>query len=74
VRFGAIPSHSDDAPMQEYPRAMHRYGVKSLIVSNDAEREAAMKDGWALAPVLEPPAVDVAPAEPVKKAKTKRPD
>lgn len=39
----------------EYPRCLHKFQFQTLVVHNDADKEAALKDGWSLTPVLTMP-------------------
>lgn len=46
----------------EYPRHLHKAGGIYTIVGDDDAKAAALADGWALAPVLDPPIEDAADA------------
>ena len=39
---------------QEFPRCLYKGSGETRLVKNDAEKLAAMKDGWSVDPVLAP--------------------
>ena len=56
----------------EYPRHVHKAGGAYLVVLNDAEKAAALKDGWALSPVPAAEAASVADDAQKKAPKAKK--
>lgn len=64
--------------MSEYPRHLKKPGGQFLVVHNDAEKAAGLKDGWALKSTPEPvepasvPEADEADHAPVEKKKPGR--
>lgn len=44
------------AGYQEYPRHMHKWNEPYKVVRNDAEKQAALADGWQLQPQTKPSA------------------
>lgn len=42
---------------QEFPRWLYRFGEQPKSVGTEAERDAALAEGWSLTVVTEPPAI-----------------
>ncbi|HYC00465.1 MAG TPA: hypothetical protein VEC57_15110 [Candidatus Limnocylindrales bacterium] len=56
----------------EYPRMLHKAGGKELVVANDAECDAARKQGWSLEPIVDEPQAEAADASPAADDKPKK--